>query len=188
MNPIVNIRSKVRLMKKQTSQDFFTSPGLLNEGLVIDHLSNEFGKIQGDIARLEEAIDKINFGGSCTDPGNADCKYSEKVDCLIEMVGTVTPYGDITAFTKVVIAVVFGIALLVIAGSDLEVSYSILSIIATKLNLNPETAILLIATASTIILVVYLRRVLKTRRSAQLREALLLLRLRKKYRDEEAIR
>lgn len=188
MNPIVIIRSKVRLMKKQTSQDLFTSPGPWNEGLIVDHLSNEFRKTQEDIARLEEAIDKINFSGSCTDPGNADCKYSEKVDCLIEMVGTVAPYGDITAFTKVVIVVVFGIALLGIAGDGLEVSYGFLSIIAAKLNLDPETAILLIATASTIILVVYLRRVLKTRRSAQLREALLLLRLRKKYQDEKSIK
>lgn len=175
-------------MKKQTSQDLFTSPGPWNDGLIIDHLSNEFKKTEGDIARLEEAIDKINFSGSCTDPGNADCKYSEKVDCLIEMVGTVTPYGDITAFTKGVVAVVFGIALLEIAGDDLEVSYGILSIIATKLNLDSGTAILFITTGFIIILFVYLRKVLKARRSAQLREALLLLRLRKKYRDEKAIK
>ena len=104
------------------------------------------------------------------------------------MVGIVTPYGDITAFTKGVVAVVFGIALLEIAGDDLEVSYGILSIIATKLNLDSGTAILFITTGFIIILFVYLRKVLKARRSAQLREALLLLRLRKKYRDEKAIK
>lgn len=59
-------------MKKQTSQDFFTSPCPWNEGLIIDHLSNEFGKTQGDIARLEKRIDEINFSGSCTDSGNTD--------------------------------------------------------------------------------------------------------------------
>lgn len=175
-------------MKKQTSQDFFTSPCPWNEGLIIDHLSNEFGKTQGDIARLEERIDEINFSGSCTDSGNADCKYSEKVDCLIEMVGTVTPYGNITAFTKAVVVIVFGIALLVIAGGDLEVSYDFLSILAAKLNLDSGTAILCVTTGFIVVLVVYLRKVLKTRRSAQLREALLLLRLRKKYQDEESIK
>lgn len=84
--------------------------------------------------------------------------------------------------------IVFGIALLVIAGGDLEVSYDFLSIIAAKLNLDSGTAILCVTTGFIVVLVVYLQKVLKTRRSAQLREALLLLRLRKKYRDEKVIK
>lgn len=75
----------------------------LERGLDYRSLIERVWEDPGGHARLEERIDEINFSGSCTDSGNADCKYSEKVDCLIEMVGTVTPYGNITAFTKLLL-------------------------------------------------------------------------------------
>lgn len=65
-------------MKKQTSQDFFTSPCPWNEGLIIDHLSNEFGKTQGDMRDLKRESMKSTSAEAAQTPATQTASTPKK--------------------------------------------------------------------------------------------------------------
>ena len=168
-------------MTSRTSQDLFSKGGL-----IVESLSVEFQKAGRDIAQLETMIDRLNLSGSCTDPGNPGCLYSWKVDCLVEMVGTVSSYGDIAKFARIVVSVAFGLAFILVVNEDRVVEFDIGEVLKTYLPLDSSTAITALAIGAVVVLAVYLRKIRKTRNVMQLREALLLLRLREKYASEKA--
>ena len=173
-------------MTSRTSQDLFESAFFSKEGLIVESLSAEFQKVGRDIAQLETIIDRLNLSGSCTDSGNPECLYSWKVDCLVEMVGTVSSYGDIAKFARMAASVAFGLAFVLMVNEDLAVEFDIGEIFKTKLLLDSSTAITALVIGAVVVLAVYLRKICKTRNVMQLREALLLLRLREKYANEKA--
>ena len=104
------------------------------------------------------------------------------------MIDAITPYGNIAKFAKVTVAAIFGLAFVGMTNENLKVSYNFTTVLTTELCLDSATTAAITALGSIVILYVYLRKVHSTRKSAQPREALLLLRLRKKYQVDVALK